>query len=300
MPKNQPTKNQHYVPQVYLKGFSPDSSKIYEYNLRKKAAIENPVSIESVCREKYLYEVRDNNGEILNTNYLEEILRNYEGQFADHQRKLLQKAKIKENYRTQCFLSKKEKDFWYSYAALHMMRNPGTLRGIKSLFQEELQGQITEYEAGNLAIAYCLPFFKKPENGDMNLFDFFLSLLQTKVLTVGFAESDNLFTSEHAMYGSGNSEISAHHFQKLWFPVSSNCGLLFLDPGIFSNAKKNCLIPLTKEEIRDLNKGIAYIAKQMVLSKHPFSEDDIRLIEEARYEYSMDEAKKNANSPDVR
>ena len=294
MPKNQPTKNQHYVPQVYLKGFSQDSSTIYEYNLSKKAVIENPVSIESVCREKYLYEVRDNNGEIIKTNYLEDVLCNFEGQFADYRRKLLQKAKVKANYQTKCFLSKDEKGFWYSYAALHMMRNPRTLRGIKSLFQEELQGQITEYEAGNLAIAYCLPFFKKPENGDMNMFNFFLSLLQTKVLTIGFSESDDLFTSEHAMYGSRNSEISDYDFQKLWFPISSNCGLLFLDPSIYSNAKKNCLIPLSEEEIRDLNKGIAYIAKQMVFSKRPFSEQDIRLIEEARKEREQDDAKRSS------
>ena len=68
MSKPQPTKHQHYIPQVYLKGFSKDSSTIYEYNFKKGEALDKPVSIESVCRENYLYEVRENNGVIININ----------------------------------------------------------------------------------------------------------------------------------------------------------------------------------------------------------------------------------------
>ena len=199
MAKEQLTKNQHYIPQVYLRGFSQDSLTIYEYNYKKGEAIKEPVSIESVCREKYLYEVLDNNGEIINANYIEDILCGYEGLFAKYRKQLLSKSHIIENYQTHCFLTKEEKDFWTFYAALNIMRNPEILIGIKTILKDELQDHVSDIDAKNLAIAYCLPFFDKPKEGEINALTGFISILLTKVLYVGFCESDNLFTSDHSM-----------------------------------------------------------------------------------------------------
>lgn len=290
MSKKQHTKNQHYIPQVYLKGFSQDSSTIYEYNYKNGKAIEEPVSIESVCRKKNLYEVRDNNGEIINANYIEDILCGYEGLFAKYREQLLRKAHIKENY-NKPILSKDEKDFWRIYATLNIMRNPGTLDGIESLLQEDFRGQFTGTDIRNLAVAYCLPFFKKIYENEMNAFSTFLYVLQTRTIMVGFAENDNLFTSDHAMYGSGTFKDNDYGIGRLWFPVSSNCAIVFYDPKIVGKSNNNRIYPLSENEVREMNKGIAYIAKQMVLSRHPFSGEDISLIEEARRERAEDEKK---------
>lgn len=289
MPKKQLTKNQHYIPQVYLKGFSEDSLTIYEYNYKKGQTIEEPVSIESICRKKYLYEVHDNKGEIIYANYIEDILCGYEGMFSKYRKLLLSKAHIRENYYKQCFLNREEKQFWIFYAALNIMRNPETLSGITSVFREGFQNGFTESEIRNTAMEFCLPFFENLKDGYNNALVFFIQVLLTCTITVAFDESDSLFTSDHAMYGSGNIKDNyeiAFHF--LWFPVCSNCAILFTDPNLVNKTKRNCLIPITKDEVREMNKGIAYIAKQMVLSKHPFSDEDIRLIEEARRERAED------------
>ncbi len=290
MSKKQHTKNQHYIPRVYLKGFSQDLSMIYEYNYKTGEAIKAPVSIESVCRKKNLYEVRDNNGEIINSNYIEDILCGYEGLFAKYRDQLLRKAHIKENY-NKLILSKEEKDFWRVYTTLHIMRNPKTIEGIESIFQDDFKGQFTEIDNRNLAVAYCLPFFKKLEENEINAFTTFLYILQTRTIMVGFTENDNLFTSDHAMYGSGTFKDNNYGFGRLWFPVSSNCAIIFYDPKLVGKHNNNRLIPITEDEVREMNKGIAYIAKQMVLSKHPFSDEDIRLIKEARQERAEDEEK---------
>jgi len=298
MPIKQPTKKQHYVPQIYLSGFSKDSASIYEYNYAKREAIEKPVSIESVCREQYLYEVRDQAGEIININYIEDVLCGYEGQFADYRRNLLRKATVKENYKISCFLTKEEKDFWMFFTALQMMRSPFMLNGIRDVLLDGLSGQLSSEEAKNIAIAFCLPFFKKLERGEFNAFLHFFSLLKSKVLTVGYAESDRLFTSEHAMCGIRNSAEGMFSFKRLWFPVNSNCVLIFSEPGEIDPTKKNCLIPITENDVCGINKEIAYIAGQMVLSKYPFSKEDIRLIEEARKDRAEDEEKKRLLSID--
>ena len=293
MPKKQPTKKQHYVPQIYLKGFSVDQNSVYEYNLRRMDVIDHPVSIESVCREQYMYELRNQAGDIINVNYIENILCGYEGQFADYCRRLLCKATNKKNYETHCFLTTEEKDFWLFYTALQLVRNPITLNGMKGILKDELQHVISDQEAYNKAIEMCLPFFKKPEPGDMNPFLFLISVLKTKILTVGYAESDHLFTSEHAMCGVRNSAESMIDFKSLWFPVSSNCVLLFAGPNFIGRTKKNCLIPISEERVNEINKGIAYIANQAIFSKYPFSEADIQLIEEARKERAEDEKRKS-------
>ena len=62
------TKKQHYVPQVYLRGFSDDKKHLWSYRLN--SSLEGKmVPIESVCRKHFLYEVRGNNGEIVTPNW---------------------------------------------------------------------------------------------------------------------------------------------------------------------------------------------------------------------------------------
>ena len=92
MPEKQITEKQHYVPQVYLQGFSQDGISVYEFNFKKDAPIPAAVPIDSVCREKLLYEVKDEQGEIINVNYLENVLCRYEGEFADYGRQPIKKT----------------------------------------------------------------------------------------------------------------------------------------------------------------------------------------------------------------
>lgn len=296
MAEKQITEKQHYVPQVYLQGFSQDGINVYEYNFKKAAPIPNAVPIESVCREKYLYEVRNRSGEIINTNYIENFLCSFEGDFAEYRRKLLRKAIHKENFQTRSFLTKEEKAFWTFYTSLQIVRHPITLSAVKAIIQDETNGYFSEQDAHNLAIALSLPFFKEPNEQELNPMLFFVSMLRTKAIGVAYVAADNLFTSDHAVYGSRRPEDEFYQFERLWFPISSNCALIFSNPETIDRTMRNRLITVTDDEVRNLNKGIAYIAAQMVISKHPFSEEDIRLIEEARRERAQDEEQKEQNS----
>ena len=76
------TKNQHYIPQVYLRGFSPEYEKgsksypnsrytIYCYDLNVKKQKYESVPIKSICYIQYLYEVTGHSGEIVLPDYLE-------------------------------------------------------------------------------------------------------------------------------------------------------------------------------------------------------------------------------------
>ena len=279
--KKEPTRKQHFVPQEHLRGFSQDQVSIYEYNLNKDSAIDRAVPIESVCREKDLYEIRDENGTIVNTNYLEDVLCEYEGLFAKHKRRILRKAIFKENYRTKCFLTKEEKQFWIFYTALQVVRIPSIMQGTAEILQEAFPAHLTEIEAANMAREYCLPFFNPPDKRDENSLLAFIALLVSKSISVCYAENDRLFTSDTAVYGYSPKDV-LFDFETLWFPICSSVTLLFSDPKTHDQDINNRLIPIDEKTVDDLNKGIACIAKDVVLSKYPFSDKNITIIKDAR------------------
>ena len=278
--KKEPTRKQHYIPQEHLRGFSQDALTIYEYNFKKGEAITAPVPIESVCRETDLYEMYDEDGSIINVNYLEDVLCQFEGKFAAYKRQLLKKVN-KANYRTKCFLTKEEKQFWTFYTALQALRLPSVLQGTADVLQQVFSEHLTNVEAANTALSYCLPFFKEPEEEDINSLVAFLPILKTKWLTVCVAENDHLFTSDTALY-SFSPPTMAFDFEALWFPISSSVTLLFSNPETSELPINNRLLPLPEEAVDELNKGMACIAKNMVFSKYPFTKRDHEIIADAR------------------
>ena len=75
MKMNKPTKNQHYVPQVYLKGFSRDEIHVYRNEMIEDRIVSSKsVPIESIFREKYLYEIKDSKGSFIAINHVEKCL----------------------------------------------------------------------------------------------------------------------------------------------------------------------------------------------------------------------------------
>lgn len=108
------TKKQHYIPQVYLRGFSPEYNDksheiscsgytIYCYDLTKTTQSYKPVPIKSVCYKNYLYEVTGDDGEIVLPNHLEKCFSALEKMFGTYRHILETKAFITENYTTNYF-----------------------------------------------------------------------------------------------------------------------------------------------------------------------------------------------------
>ena len=119
--KSNLTKKQHYIPQVYLRGFSPEyiSSEmkkigkekytIYVYDMKKQ--LEKSVPIKSICYENNLYEMVGEKGDVVLPNFLERCFSILEEMFGKYRASLEKKVFQKENYRTKCFLKKKKKCF---------------------------------------------------------------------------------------------------------------------------------------------------------------------------------------------
>lgn len=71
------TKNEHYIPRFYLRFFSPNEKQIYQYKIGSHET-SKPVSINSICNEEHLYELRNESSEFICRNAIENTLNNYE------------------------------------------------------------------------------------------------------------------------------------------------------------------------------------------------------------------------------
>lgn len=81
MSNNNFTVNQHFVPQVCLRGFSQNGKHIYQQRFERTYNNPNPVPIESVCCVKNLYELTIPAKSSIYPNYIENSFRLFENKF---------------------------------------------------------------------------------------------------------------------------------------------------------------------------------------------------------------------------
>ena len=98
MKQEQFTKDEHYIPVFYLKQFSPDGDNIYQYDALNNIVSPDVVPIKSICYKKNLYEFKNDSGEYVERNIIENSLRDYEAEFANTITRIKANAKNKDNY----------------------------------------------------------------------------------------------------------------------------------------------------------------------------------------------------------
>ncbi len=290
--KNRITKIQHYVPRIYLRGFSTNKKQIWSYTIDP---LDNGtyVSIRSVCQEDYLYEVRDDAGNILTPNWIERIFTDLEGMFATKLRELENKAFLKENYRTRCFLTIEEKAFWKAFVAIQMMRSPIVLREANAVIKELSQGLLTDNQVRAMAVSQCLPFFNELKLEDKNVFNFFLRPLLNMATEIGVDEAGTLFTSDNPIYcySLHRENISQiEEYDTVILPLTPNLVLSMYGSETAKIRGRNRLVPLDHEAQEKIKLSIAYSAAVRIFSKTELAPADIDLIEKARKDKATDKA----------
>lgn len=285
------TKNQHYVPQVYLRGFSPDQKRVWSYALDPMDS-GKLVPIESVCREKYLYEVWDDDGNLLGPNWLETVLCGLEGLYAKNLRALEKKAFHRENYWTKCFFTPEEKTFWKAYIAIQMMRSPDVIQATHDVVCEFLGDQFSENRIHAAALAQCLPFFNEIKPEDISALSIVLRPLLNMSIVMGVDESGTLFTSDSPVYcytphRSNLAELE--EYETVILPLTSKLVIVLHGKELAKQHGNNRLLPIGKDDLESIKLPIAYSAHTRIFSQKELSENDRKLIEQARRDKNTDE-----------
>lgn len=293
---NNVTKKQHYIPQVYLRGFSPEYEKgnvdyplskysIYCYDLTGKDQIKKAVPIKSVCYSDYLYEVTGHEGEIVLTNYLEHFFAGIEKMFSEYRHELEKKAFIESNYKTKCFLTSKEKIFWVTYILVQILRTPQILNMAEDVSLETWKNQINSKQAKNIARMFCLPFFKELEEGsqEVYIFNALFEPMKNMSFGVGVDRQARIITSDKPIY-IHSEEFPCEEYGRVIFPISAELCLFLFGREDKKHYPKNFLFPIDDETREEIIKSLTASSFEKIYSNHMLDKKERRFIREVLME----------------
>lgn len=286
------TKKQHYIPQVYLRGFSPEYVKgnkdyptyrytIYCHDLNSKKQLLQAVPIKSICYNEYLYEVTGHEGEIILPNYLEYFFSVIEKMFGNFRGRLERKAFIEENYRTKCFLANEEKIFWVMFILIQILRMPQVLKMAECVSKEIWSDNINTKQAQNIARIFCLPFFKEIEEGSKEayIFETLFGPMKNMSFGVGVDRERKIITSDKPVYVCAKS-FPCDEYDEIIFPISSELCLFLFSKENKANYHKNFLFPINDEIREKILKSMTASSFGKLYSNHILDKTERRHIKE--------------------
>lgn len=310
------TKKQHYVPQVYLRGFAPqylktDSEKnkiakskygVFYYDLRERKQSEIAVPINSICFENNLYEVTGKSGEIVYDNWLENCFSILEKRYAELRTYIEKKAFVKDNYKTKCFLTRDEKLHLMGYMTIQILRTPTFLNMALKVAQVVWENGKSEEQLKNIVRIQCLSFidayYKKDENDVCNNKKFIrISDNQFKILgliidymssmsyMVGVDNKSRLITSDNPVYiRNSNKEClmkgEVVQNDEIIFPITASLCLIMFGGENKDKYPKNCLFEITDEWRKHIFTAMCCTTDKKIFSNHKFDKDELKIIDE--------------------
>ena len=285
------TKKQHYIPQVYLRGFSPEYGNndipvskhtVFCHDLTGRNQFRDPIPIKSICYEKDLYEVTGRDGEIVLPNHLEHFFSIIENMFGKYRCEHENKAFLEENYKTKCFLTNEEKAFWMTYIIIQMLRMPKALQLAENLSLKIWENEINTKQAKNIARMYCLPFFREMEENnseELAVFNALLNPMVTMTFGVGVDRQAKIITSDKPIYVYAQ-EVPCTEYKKIIFPISAKVCLFLYGEEYKKKIPKNFLFPINDGIREEIFKSMTDSSYGKIYSNHVLDKKEQRYIEE--------------------
>lgn len=277
--KSNYTINEHFVPQFYLKFFSPDNAKIYQYKIKSRHP-SKLVPIETICCEKDLYELKNDNNEFICRNLIENILGRFEGEFANVINSIVSKSRHEENYQIPCFLSTDEKMFLVIFVATSILRNPHMLKTATECVVDHVQGRsrkVSSNTAFNTALLTCLPFDEEIGEESDNLLSRIIDKLLKMGFLIGVTSADRLYTSDNPIFFRGN--VETFEIDEVVFPLTSNIVLFMYPINQLPIMKRNMAIHLTDKDVKDVNYKTILFCREWLYCKKTIKSRQINIIE---------------------
>lgn len=293
------TQKQHYIPQVYLRGFSPEYEKdnksvsysrytIYCHDLNSEKQNYNAVPIKSICYRENLYEVTGCSGEIVRPNHLENFFSSIEKMFGKFRNRLERKEFIEDNYRTKCFLANDEKVFWITYIIIQILRMPQILEMAESLCKDTWGEKVDLKQTKNIARMFCLPFFKEldEDSDEAFIINALFKPMKNMSFGVGIDRSKSIITSDNPIYVFAKS-YPCEEYDEIIFPVSSGTCLFLFGNENKAKHQKNFLFPIKDEIRQEIIKAMATSSFGKLYSNHVLNKLEQNCIRRAIGETSI-------------
>lgn len=276
MGKNKPTKNEHYIPQFYLKNFTEDNEHIYQYDVQSENKTGKPVPIKSICYKKDLYEFKNETGELICQNIIEDKLSCFEGDFAKVLRSIIDKSQYEKNYETLSFLKTNEKLMLMFFISTIILRNPKTITAVKDTVVETLGNQINDNLANNIALQNCLPIYKTLDQNERNLLNHMRKAIDDMSFQIVVSSEERIYTSDSPVILLGDNQTNKPN--NVILPISPKIVLVMKKYEKTKFGLTNRLVRLESKDIDFLNAIIVTHCQRWIYSKTPFTKEQIQWI----------------------
>lgn len=275
------TVREHYIPQFYLRNFSSDQKRIYQYEIGSNKP-SKLVPIESVCCVDDLYEFKNDDGEITDRNRIEKAFAVFEGEFHNVISSIVSKARHTENLYTPCFLTQKEKAMLVFFLATSVLRTPTMVDEAQKAALKFFGDTISKQDARNLVLQELFPIYKELNGDDKNALYPTLKWFENMSFHIGVTWWDCLVTCDRPVIVRGNHKV----FQPegVLFPLTPNLALTMLTIKKTRACNRNKLAYLDGYSINVLNSEIIANCNRWIFSKDEITSEQIKFIEKVRKE----------------
>lgn len=291
--KDLPKKRQHYVPQVYLRGFSPEYEPmnrsnlpfekytIFSFDLEKRAYDSTEaVPISSICYKKKLYEIYGTDEKIIFPNWLENYFCSLEKMYGTYRTELERKIH-KENIGIPNFLNAKERIFWVTFIAIHLLRNAYALSEAEAAIKELVDFNVSDKEIKSVVRKLCLPFFQeiKEDSKETKILEGILAPMYKMQFAVGIDFDNQVITSDKGASIIGK-EFPTDEYDEVIFPITSSICLFLVGNDNKDIHQDNTLFELSDAGKKHITTNVVLDAYKRIYSNHRFSVQEKKFIKD--------------------
>ena len=269
------TRDEHYVPKMYLKRFCETEQTIEnihvdDYKCASRMCVKK-ANIGDICKSRDLYELTDVNGYFCRQNGLENIFSRYESQMSQ-QLDGWGKHWVESNPKR---INKAEKEKIAEFLLLMLFRNPKIIGAAQSIISDSMWIH-GKYATEELKKVY---WFVKSFWGDPKEKTESLLVKETKNLQEKFKIKVFLAASSEKSFWTADVPVATVAIEKkriLYMPLSSSCAVQFANDECGAD---DCEVEWCNEDdVAHLNKYMLNCRTDLLLSKH-FEDTDIAQIE---------------------
>lgn len=281
-----PTKGEHYIPRMYLRGFSEitksGTALMWQFDLERMRQTATQVNVRDVCFKKNLYEIRDSDGSFIARNRIENVFSRIELNTDMVIRSIQDKAERENCLNCPHILSENDKSYLIVFMTSLLYRDPLTIERYIAYLQS-INPDMDNHEARNSALLNLLPLGLDSSWDENTLIRTALGTLSGMAFQIGISSEDALVTSDRPiiLWPSKEDELYSRP-GAVALPLTSKI-VLYLYP--FENVDpiaRNCFIKLSKEQIDGLCHNIAVFARRWIYSRNPITKEQEALIRRAR------------------
>lgn len=279
MPRNkQPTKKEHFISQVYLRGFSSNGKTVYKYNVKESKRYKDEVSIKNICKEENLYEYRDNNGNIVKQNRIENQLKKKIEDHYNYYIKLLDNKLLCDTSKIASgFFKQEEFDFWKMFASVQALRFPDIIQFFTDKLLKLSNGALNKNEARNLVLGDTVSSKSFMNPNAQSIYSYIYDIFRDLYLSLFVDETESLFANDKVL-SFGQTEKATKPNMVL-LPITSKIVIVFYDDEYEPELGKNNLHYFTPEELENY-KRCTNTNAEWIYSRKPLTDRDIQILNE--------------------